>query len=134
MVTEKSPTRKPGQRRPSNYLCFECGRGISPVFTRGEWEEAQCPLHPGADRIGPWRIGRGTSIADFYLKEMQHEGRDLDRWVETFDPVMFPGTSQADVAFMLARRKAWGGWEGLAVGEIPETVREPIRMYGKARW
>lgn len=112
--------------------CWECGFGVTkPAYASIPW---QCPRHPDAEMI-LWPSGRGFSVADKYLEQMARKGEDLDRWIERYSPIAFPGASQADMAFVLARRKAWGYWgDGTAVGEIPETVREPIRMYGKARW
>lgn len=112
--------------------CFDCGFAVpKPRYSSIPW---QCPYHPEA-RMILWPAGRGYAVADEYLQEMARKGDDLDRWVERYDPVLFPGCSQADMVIVLRRRRAWGTWDdGTAVDEIPETVERPFSMYGKTRW
>jgi len=117
-------------KRPALSLCFSCGRVVSrPQYPR---EPYACPRHPSAELIA-WRVGTGLAVADEYLKHMAMAGKDLDEFVERFDPALFLGASQGDLAYMLSRRRAWNGWSDFAMDAIPENVPEPMVLYGRRR-
>lgn len=77
----------------------------------------------------PWPHGRAFAIADDYLDRVVGHGLDPERWIRTRDPRMFPGASDADLAFVWSCRQRWGGWEHRAIGELPDTAERPISLY-----
>lgn len=110
-------TKRITARRRKYHRCEECGL----VLTFDD----VCPRHPAAIRIH-WPQARDAAAKYLQTQDIQGmAGKELDEWVERYDPNYFPGTTTGDLALVLTYLRKWGKLRETGLPDI-----RPITIFG----
>lgn len=98
------------------YACELCGH----LLYRDRYGLVpSCPAHPCGERM-EWT--QEHIYARNYLRRAAASGQDVDRLVETFDPVYWPGVSQGVFALTLVLLRRWGDLPAVEAAATPEKL------------